>query len=82
MSKTKAQAGSKAAIREEGKVLKIETIDGVKAWIDDYTWVLIRASGTEPIIRVYAEAKKEERAEEIAEAYRGKVAQIIKSLGG
>ena len=71
-----------AAIREEGKVLKIETIDGVKAWIDDYTWVLIRASGTEPIIRVYAEAKKEERAEEIAEAYKVKVAQIIKSLGG
>ncbi|MCS7385877.1 MAG: phosphoglucosamine mutase [archaeon GB-1867-005] len=71
-----------AIVREEGEAVKIETIDGVKVWIDNNTWVLIRASGTEPIIRVYAEAKKRKRAEEIAEAYKSKVAHIVKSIGG
>jgi phosphomannomutase/phosphoglucomutase len=44
--------------------LKIDTIDGVKIWYED-GWILIRPSGTEPIFRVFAEAKKQERAEEL-----------------
>jgi phosphomannomutase/phosphoglucomutase len=44
--------------------LKTDTIDGVKIWYDD-GWVLIRPSGTEPIFRIFAEAKKQERAEEL-----------------
>ncbi len=47
-----------------GLGLKIDTIDGVKIWYED-GWVLIRPSGTEPIFRVFAEAKKQERAEEL-----------------
>jgi len=39
-----------------GGPTKIETIDGVKIWIDDETWIMIRPSGTEPIIRLYAES--------------------------
>ncbi len=42
------------------------TIDGVKVLLKDGA-VLIRPSGTEPIYRIYAEAKDEKRAEEIAE---------------
>jgi len=42
----------------------IDTTDGVKIWYED-GWVLIRPSGTEPIIRIFAEAKKQERAEEL-----------------
>jgi len=30
-------------------------------------WVLVRASGTEPIIRVFSEAKSEEKAKEYLE---------------
>lgn len=47
-----------------GLGLKIDTIDGVKVWYED-GWVLIRPSGTEPIFRIFAEAKKQERAEEL-----------------
>jgi len=43
---------------------KADTIDGVKVWHDD-GWVLIRPSGTEPIIRVFAEAKSKLRADEL-----------------
>ena len=43
---------------------KLDTTDGVKIWYED-GWVLIRPSGTEPIFRVFAEAKNQERAEEL-----------------
>ncbi len=41
-------------------------IDGARIDFDD-GWVLIRPSGTEPIARVYAEAKTVERAKELYE---------------
>ncbi len=40
---------------------RIDTTDGTKLIFDD-GWVLVRASGTEPIIRVFSEAKSEEKA--------------------
>jgi len=36
--------------------IKIEMIDGVKIWLDEETWVMVRPSGTEPLIRMYAES--------------------------
>jgi len=39
------------------KVLKIETLDGFKLTFEDESWILLRASGTEPLVRTYAEAK-------------------------
>ncbi len=44
---------------------KVETIDGVKIYEPD-GWVLVRPSGTEPLFRVYAEAKTPERARALA----------------
>lgn len=38
------------------KVINVETIDGVKLDFDDDDWILYRLSGTEPVIRCYAEA--------------------------
>jgi len=38
------------------KIINIETIDGIKLDFDDDDWILFRFSGTEPIIRFYAEA--------------------------
>ena len=34
----------------------MRTTDGVKYYLDDGSWLLIRPSGTEPVLRVYAEA--------------------------
>lgn len=39
------------------KVKNVETIDGIKFDLEDDDWILLRFSGTEPIIRCYAEAE-------------------------
>ena len=42
------------------------TTDGIK-YIFDKKWVHIRKSGTEPIIRVYAEAKTQDDADQLCD---------------
>ena len=63
-----------AATRKLGKhgILKKEGLDGVKCFLDTFKngngaepWVLFRASGTEPLLRIYAEAASPELVEEI-----------------
>jgi phosphomannomutase/phosphoglucomutase len=39
--------------------MKIETLDGVKVWFDEESWLMLRPSGTEPLIRVYGESTDE-----------------------
>ncbi len=39
----------------------IQTADGVKYYLADGSWLLIRPSGTEPVLRVYAEAPNDDR---------------------
>jgi phosphomannomutase len=39
----------------------VQTTDGVKYYLNDGSWLLIRPSGTEPVLRVYAEAENDER---------------------
>ncbi len=48
---------------------KIDTTDGIKIYTED-GWVLIRPSGTEPIIRIYAESKNASKAGEMAEEFK------------
>jgi len=43
------------------KYSKIITLDGIKAIIDENTWILIRKSNTEDIIRISAESNNEEK---------------------
>jgi len=42
------------------EVKDILTVDGVKYIIADDSWLLIRPSGTEPVLRVYAEGRTQE----------------------
>ncbi len=42
----------------------VETLDGVRVELDD-GWFLIRASGTQPLVRLTAEARSKDRAEEL-----------------
>ncbi|HSH00938.1 MAG TPA: phosphoglucomutase/phosphomannomutase family protein [Anaerolineae bacterium] len=42
-------------------VERIDTVDGVKYYLADGSWLLIRPSGTEPVLRVYAEAPNDDR---------------------
>ena len=48
-------------------VTKVETIDGFKYFVQN-GWLLVRASGTEPLIRFYAEAETVEKAEKMLRA--------------
>ena len=41
-------------------VVRRESLDGVKAYLDDIGWVMVRASGTERMLRVYAETIRPE----------------------
>lgn len=49
-------------------VVRIEDTDGFKFHLENGTWVMIRPSGTEPVLRVYAEAETSEAAFEILNA--------------
>ncbi|HEU4984606.1 MAG TPA: phosphoglucosamine mutase, partial [Nitrososphaera sp.] len=54
---------------EHGSPKRIETMDGAKIWIDDETWLIVRPSGTEPLIRVYAESTDRALLESKVEEY-------------
>jgi alpha-D-glucose phosphate-specific phosphoglucomutase len=42
-------------------VKEIKDTDGVKHILEDGSWLLVRASGTEPIVRIYAESKDKDK---------------------
>jgi len=42
------------------KVAQVSQVDGVKYIMADDSWLLIRPSGTEPVLRVYAEGRSRE----------------------
>jgi phosphomannomutase len=50
------------------EVIKTEKLDGHKFFISDEEWLMIRSSGTEPVLRIYAEAKTREAAADIISA--------------
>jgi alpha-D-glucose phosphate-specific phosphoglucomutase len=62
-------------------ILSVETLDGVKFYLDNpeaktkknaaETWLLLRASGTEPLMRIYSESCSKESVAKLLEAGRG-----------
>ena len=41
------------------KLAKVDARDGVKFVAEDSTWLMLRGSGTEPVLRIYAEGKSD-----------------------
>jgi phosphomannomutase/phosphoglucomutase len=69
-----------AKLIEQTKGLKTNKLDGVKIWFEDKSSILIRPSGTEPIYRLYAEAKTEKKAAQLVREYSLKLEEIIGKL--
>ncbi|MEM3617413.1 MAG: phosphoglucosamine mutase [Candidatus Bathyarchaeia archaeon] len=65
---------------EQTKGLNINTIDGVKIWFEDKSSILVRPSGTEPLYRLYAEAKTRKKALKLVQDFSLKLKRIIDSL--
>ncbi len=71
-----------------GEILKVlagterepDMTDGVKIRMDDKSWVLIRGSNTENVIRVSAEAKSAQRSGELVKDYINKINEIALDL--
>ncbi len=53
------------------KVVKLDTTDGFRFILADTTWLLIRFSGTEPVLRLYAESNTLSRVEKLLELGKG-----------
>ncbi|MDW8321529.1 MAG: phosphoglucomutase/phosphomannomutase family protein [Armatimonadota bacterium] len=56
------------------RVVGANSVDGVKLLLEEEAWVLVRPSGTEPLIRCYVEAHDEETLEGLKEAMHALVA--------
>jgi len=50
------------------KVKEVGRKDGIKLYLEEGSWVLLRPSGTEPLIRVYMETNSVEKQQSIASA--------------
>ena len=50
------------------KVTQIVRTDGLKLILEDGSWVCYRLSGTEPVVRVYSEARKQSDIEPLSKA--------------
>ena len=59
----------------------VGTADGFKLLLEDGTWLLVRPSGTEPKLRVYAEAGSAARLEELLDAGRALVEPLVDASG-
>ena len=51
---------------EVGEIKDVITIDGIKIIYED-SWLLIRPSGTEPLIRVFSDSRNEEKAKKLVD---------------
>jgi phosphomannomutase len=55
------------------KIVSLDTGDGVKFFVDDGSWLLIRLSGTEPLVRVYTETRRQDEVKAMLDAGEGMV---------
>jgi len=85
--KVSAIERARAGVKEFAglKVLRVETLDGIKFFLENpacagkenaaETWLLLRASGTEPLLRVYCESCSTESVQQVLAAAKAFVLQ-------
>src|SRR5271165_3167362 len=49
-------------------VVRRESLDGIKVYLDDIGWVMVRASGTENLLRIYSETNNAETTQKVLQA--------------
>ncbi|GAC1641230.1 MAG: phosphoglucomutase/phosphomannomutase family protein [Herpetosiphon sp.] len=49
-------------------LLQVNDLDGIKYLMADHSWLLIRPSGTEPVLRIYAEARTDEQVKQLLQS--------------
>ena len=57
-------------------VVRREDTDGIKAYLGEIGWVMVRGSGTEPMLRIYSETTRPDTTKRVLEA----VSTLVKSL--
>jgi phosphomannomutase len=62
------QAPAQLAGQPVVRTLPLQTNDGSKFWLADGSWLLVRASGTEPLVRIYTESTSEATREALLAA--------------
>jgi phosphomannomutase len=70
MERKKALASIKKLQRENPDA---DLLDGIKINVSRRSWVLIRVSGTEDIVRISAESPSLKEAQQLAESYLGRL---------
>jgi phosphomannomutase len=63
-------SGAKVKTLLEWDVARREDLDGIKLYLDDLGWLMLRASGTEPMLRVYSETRSPASTRKILEEAR------------
>lgn len=63
-------------VKTNKDVIEIDETDGIKLIVKG-GWVLLRPSGTEPIFRIYVEAKERSYAEQLGATYKALVERIL-----
>ena len=58
------------------KVKEVGRKDGIKLYLEEGSWVLLRPSGTEPLVRVYMETNSPEKLSQIAKFMEGEIAKL------
>ncbi len=62
------------------EIREIYTFDGYKIMLKDYSWILLRPSGTEPVFRVFAESLSSEKAKWLARIGENAVKSVLEKL--
>jgi phosphomannomutase len=57
-------------------VTRREDLDGIKVYLGAIGWVMVRASGTENLLRVYSETSRPETTQRVLRA----VTQVVRDL--